>query len=55
MASETESVCSPSVKTEEVVDAVKRIWPSIRIEADIPGWFIIMAAMIIGLRNTCQS
>jgi hypothetical protein len=42
-----------SVTTEDVVEALTPSWPLIRVEINLPGWFIIVAAMIVGLRNTC--
>lgn len=42
-----------SVTTEDVVEALTPSWPLIRLEINLPGWFIIVAAMIVGLRNTC--
>ena len=42
-----------SVTTEDVIEALKPSWPLIRLEINLPGWFIIAAAVIVGLRNTC--
>lgn len=42
-----------SVKTHQIFDAIKPSWPRIHLDVDIPGWFIIMAAVIIGLRGAC--
>jgi hypothetical protein len=50
---ETESVCS-SVTTHELIETLKPAWPRIRLEIDMPGWFILMAAFIIGLKNSGQ-
>lgn len=46
---------SSSVTTEDVVEALTPSWPLIRVEINLPGWFIIVAAMIVGLRNTCPA
>jgi hypothetical protein len=45
-----------SVTTEDVIEALRPSWPLIRLEINLPGWFIIAAAMIVGLRNnTCPA
>ena len=45
-----------SVTTEDVIEAIRPSWPLIRLEINLPGWFVIFAAMIVGLRNnTCPA
>ena len=41
-----------SVTTDIVIEALRPSWPLVRVEINLPGWFIIMAAVIVGLRNT---
>lgn len=50
---QTKEEDASSVTTEDVVEALTPSWPLIRVEINLPGWFIIVAAMIVGLRNTC--
>lgn len=44
---------SSSINTHRVFEALRPSWPKIHLDVDIPGWFIIAAAIIIGLRGTC--
>jgi hypothetical protein len=41
------------VLTEEVISALRPSWPRIHLDVDLPGWFIILVAVIIGLRGQC--
>jgi hypothetical protein len=44
-----------TVETHKVINALRPTWPKVHVDVDLPGWFIILAAMIIGLRGTCPA
>ena len=46
---------SESVTTEDVLNVLRPNWPRIHLEVDLPGWFILVSALILGLRarNEC--